>query len=49
MKWFLMGGYAWFVWPAYAVCSAILLWNIISPYYRHKHTINKLKQATRNK
>ena len=49
MEWFLMGGYAWFVWPSYTICLLILLWGAIAPYYRHKRRIDTLKQSTRNR
>ncbi|MBC6414208.1 MAG: heme exporter protein CcmD [Chromatiales bacterium] len=49
MEWFLMGGYAWFVWPSYAICLLILLWCAISPYYRHKRSMDALKPAVRHR
>lgn len=27
-----MGGYAWFVWPAYALCAAVLAWMVVAPW-----------------
>ena len=46
-QWFLMGGYAWFVWPSYVICVAILLWGAISPYYRHRRVVNARKRNLR--
>ena len=46
MNWFLMGGYAWFVWPSYIACVLIMLWLAVSPYRRHRRTIEKLKNLS---
>ena len=41
--WFLMGGYGWFVWPAYIVGVAVLLYNLIYPLYRHRRLSAQLR------
>ena len=44
MNWFLMGGYAWFVWPSYAIGILILLWGAVVPYYRHKRIVKEFRR-----
>jgi len=47
MEWLSMGGYAWFVWPAYGAAILILLWAALSPYYRHKKLIRGYQSTNR--
>ncbi len=39
-----MGGYAAYVWPAYAVTLLILMGNIISAWRNNRRILKKLKQ-----
>lgn len=41
-----MGGYADFVWPAYATFVIVLLMNIIFPWLNKKRIIKKIKDET---
>ncbi len=40
---FQMGGYALYVWSAYALAFVVLLINWLGPYFKHK---KKLKNAS---
>ena len=37
-----MGGYAAYVWSSYAICSVVLLINVIQPILRERKTIREL-------
>lgn len=41
-----MGGYADFVWPAYAIFVVVLLINIIFPWRSKKRIMQKIKDET---
>lgn len=42
-----MGGYAFYVWGAYAVALIVLLANVIQPLYRRRRLMREL--ANRNR
>ena len=44
MEWFIMGGYAWFVWPSYVISLVIFIWNLCAPILRHRRFINHLSR-----
>jgi heme exporter protein D len=50
-KFFAMGGYAFYVWTAYGLTTAVLLWNLFAPIVQRKqllrHLILKQKRAQR--
>ena len=43
-----MGGYAYFVWSAYAVAIVSVLWMVSTNFRRHKALLSKLKQSKRS-
>ena len=45
-EFFHMGGYAFYIWPAYGVALCVLLANILIPYGRQKQLMNKLERRT---
>ena len=42
VEWLAMGGYAIFVWPAYALAAAVLIFNIWAPQRRFRRLKNEL-------
>jgi heme exporter protein D len=51
--WFAMGGYAIYVWPAFAVFFAVLAWDWFVPAWRRRRLTRELRgklarQRTRN-
>lgn len=40
---FAMGGYAIYVWPAYAVFFVVLAWDWIAPLLRRRQLLNELR------
>ena len=53
MHWLAMGGFAAFVWPAYAVFFAVLAWDWLVPALRRRRTTRELRgklarERTRN-
>jgi heme exporter protein D len=42
-EWIAMGGYAVYVWPAYAVFFAVLAWDWIAPALRRRQVLNELR------
>lgn len=42
-EFFAMGGYAVYVWPAYAVFFAVLAWDWIAPVLRRRQLLNELR------
>jgi heme exporter protein D len=42
-EFFAMGGYAMYVWPAYAVFFAALAWDWIAPLWRRRQLLNELR------
>jgi heme exporter protein D len=43
MHWLAMGGYAAYVWPAYAVFVAVLAWDWITPAIRRRKLMRQLR------
>ena len=39
MDFFAMGGYAAFLWPAYAVTFAVVAWNIVAARRAHQQAL----------
>lgn len=37
-----MGGYAWYVWPSYALTALVLLVNYLSPVLQRKQLLRQL-------
>lgn len=53
MHWLAMGGYAIYVWPAYAVFFAVLAWDWLAPALRKRKLTRELRgriarEQTRN-
>lgn len=51
--WLAMGGYAAFVWPAYAVFFVVLAWDWLAPAFRKHRLMHELRgriarEQTRN-
>ena len=42
-EWFAMGGYAIYVWPAYAVFFVVLAWDWIAPVLRRRQLLRELR------
>ena len=42
-EFFAMGGYAMYVWPAYAVFFIVLAWDWIAPAFRRRQLLNELR------
>jgi len=42
-EFFAMGGYANYVWPAYAVFFVVLAWDWIAPAFRRRQLVNELR------
>lgn len=42
-EFFAMGGYAIYVWPAYAVFFVVLAWDWLSPKLRRRQLLNELR------
>ncbi|MGN6312353.1 MAG: heme exporter protein CcmD [Rhodanobacteraceae bacterium] len=42
-EWIAMGGYAMYVWPAYAVFFIVLAWDWIAPVLRRRQLLNELR------
>ena len=43
LKWLEMGGFAAFVWPAYAIAVTGLLWILISAFRAHERALRELR------
>ena len=41
LEWLAMGGYAWFVWPSYALGLAVLAANLCLPLRRHRRLVRE--------
>lgn len=48
-KFFSMGGYAPYVWSAYAIAAAVLSFNVIQPILRRRNVLRRLKNLYRLK
>ena len=42
-EFFAMGGYAMYVWPAYAVFFVVFAWDWIAPVLRRRQLLNELR------
>ena len=42
-QWFAMGGYAVYVWPAYAVFFVVLVWDWLAPALRRRRLTRELR------
>lgn len=42
-QWFAMGGYAAYVWPAYAVFFIVLAWDWLAPALRRRKLTRELR------
>ena len=40
-----MGGYARYVWPAYALAAAVFVWNILSACRLHARALERARRA----
>ena len=40
-----MGGYARYVWPAYALTAAVFVWNIVSACRLHARALERTRRA----
>ncbi|MGH8125622.1 MAG: heme exporter protein CcmD [Rhodanobacteraceae bacterium] len=43
MHWFAMGGYAAYVWPAYAVFIIVLAWDWFAPTFKRRRFVRALR------
>jgi heme exporter protein D len=43
MHWLAMGGYARYVWPAYAVFFVVLAWDWFAPMLRRRRLTRELR------
>lgn len=43
-----MGGYAAYVWPAYAVAAVVLIANAVLPGWRLRRLLRRLRSAARD-
>ena len=43
MHWLAMGGYAIYVWPAFAVFFVVLAWDWFAPTWRRRHLTRELR------
>lgn len=43
MQWFAMGGYAAYVWPAYAVFFIVLAWDWLAPAIKRRRLTRELR------
>jgi heme exporter protein D len=39
MKFFAMGGYAFYVWGSYAAALAVFAWNVLAPRLRRREIV----------
>jgi heme exporter protein D len=46
-QWLAMGGYAGFVWPAYAIAAVVLGWLAVYSWRRHRQSTRLLAQLQR--
>ncbi len=44
-EFFHMGGYAFYVWTAYAIWLAVMILNVVQPMIRARGTIRRLARA----
>jgi len=44
-----MGGYAWYVWPAYSLVFMVFVFNIIHPIYKKRALVKRLQQQDEGK
>lgn len=42
-----MGGYGFFVWSAYGIWIAVMLWNVLTPWLGHRALTRRLQQRAR--
>jgi heme exporter protein D len=40
---FAMGGYAWYVWPAYALFFVVLIADYLAPVVRRRRVLRELR------
>jgi len=43
-EFFAMGGYAAYVWPAYAVALTVLIWNLIAARRSHRRAVEEARR-----
>ncbi|HEX7369843.1 MAG TPA: heme exporter protein CcmD [Rhodanobacteraceae bacterium] len=43
IQWLAMGGYAMYVWPAYAVFFIVLAWDWFAPAWRRRRLARELR------
>ncbi len=46
---FAMGGYAVYVWSAYALAAAVLIWNAVQPRRRERRLLRALAERRRRR
>ncbi len=46
-EFFAMGGYATYVWSAYALAAVVLIWNIVQPLRRERQLLRSLGQRAK--
>lgn len=42
-EWVAMGGYAMYVWPAYAVFFIVFAWDWFAPLFRRRQLLKELR------
>ncbi len=46
-EFFAMGGYAAYVWSAYALAAVVLVWNVVQPLRRERRLLRTLAARTK--
>lgn len=46
-EFFLMGGYAAYVWPAYLLAAAILVGNLVAPWQHERQLRARIRASVR--
>ena len=44
-----MGGYAWYVWPAYGLTAIVLIANLLLPLRHRRHLLRQLRTIARQR
>jgi len=39
-----MGGYGAYVWSAYGICTAIMVWNVVQARSQARQTVQRIKK-----
>jgi len=47
MDYLAMGGYAWYVWPSYALAAIVLIANIVAPIQQRNRILTDIARKLR--